>query len=115
MTATVRTNRNVQSRETLASQLDRLDGILDGLDSALAGDVREARGQSTTAAVPRLIEPSFSNWVSWLVLKGTAELSPVARFNRRQVAVFRLDCTHSRHNLEELEEKNETESKDTTI
>jgi hypothetical protein len=34
---------------------------------------------------------------------------------RRCVAVFRLDGTHSRYNLEELEEKNEIESKDTTI
>jgi hypothetical protein len=50
MTATVRTNSNVQPRETLASQLDRLDGIRDGLDAALAGDVREARDNQ----LPRL-------------------------------------------------------------
>jgi hypothetical protein len=37
MTATVRTNSNVQPRQTLASQPDRLDGILDGLDATLAG------------------------------------------------------------------------------
>ena len=33
------------------------------------------------------------------------EPSPVATFNRRSVAVFRLECTLSRHKLEELEEK----------
>jgi hypothetical protein len=43
------------------------------------------------------------------------ELSAVARFNRRQIAVFRLDGTHSRHNVEELEEKNETQSRNTTL
>ena len=74
MTATMRTNSNVQPRKTLASQLDRLDGILDGLDAALAGAVQEARGQSTTVAVPRVIEPSSSNRVSWLLLKGDAEV-----------------------------------------
>jgi hypothetical protein len=39
MTATVRTNSNVQPRQTLASQLDRLDSILDGLDATLAGAI----------------------------------------------------------------------------
>lgn len=41
-TATTRTPSNGQPRQTLASQLDRLDGILDGLDAALAGAVQEA-------------------------------------------------------------------------
>jgi hypothetical protein len=43
------------------------------------------------------------------------ELSAVARFNRRPVAVFRLDGTHSRPNLKEPKEKKETQSNDTTI
>lgn len=42
MTTTTRTNLNDQPRKTLASQLDRLDGILDGLDTALAGAVPAA-------------------------------------------------------------------------
>lgn len=33
------------------------------------------------------------------------EPSPVAEINRRQVAVFRLECTHFRHRLEEFEKR----------
>ena len=33
------------------------------------------------------------------------EPSPAVTFNRRQVAVFRLDCTHCRDSLGELKEK----------
>jgi hypothetical protein len=76
MTAIVRTNSNVPPRKTLASQIDRLDDILDGLDAALAGAVQEARGLSTTVAVPRVIEPSSSNRVWWLLLNGDAEAGP---------------------------------------
>jgi hypothetical protein len=76
MTATVRTNSNVQPCQTLASQIDRLDGIRDGLDAALAGTVQEARGLSTTVVVPRMIEPSSSKRVWWLLLNGDAEVGP---------------------------------------
>jgi len=39
MTTVERTSIDGQQRKTLASQLDRLDGILDGLDRALTGAV----------------------------------------------------------------------------
>jgi hypothetical protein len=55
MTTTLRTSHNGQPRKTLASQIDRLDGILDGLDAALAGAVQEAVGLAVKEAVQTVL------------------------------------------------------------
>jgi hypothetical protein len=61
MTATTRTNINGQPRKTLASQIDRLDGILDGLDAALAGAVQEAVEQAVKQAVQVVLTEVLTN------------------------------------------------------
>jgi hypothetical protein len=61
MTTTLRTSSNGQPRKTLASQLDRLDGILDGLDAALAGAVQEAVGQAVKEAVQAVLTEVLTN------------------------------------------------------
>ena len=61
MTTTTRTNLNSQPRKTLASQLDRLDGILDGLDAALAGAVQEAVGMAVKEAVQVVLTEVLTN------------------------------------------------------
>jgi hypothetical protein len=60
MTAT-RTNRNGHERKTLASQLDRLDGILDGLDTALTGAVQQAVEQAVKQAVQAVLTEVLTN------------------------------------------------------
>jgi hypothetical protein len=45
----------------LASQLDRLDGILDGLDTALAGAVQEAVEQAVKQAVQAVLTEVLTN------------------------------------------------------
>ena len=59
MTATMTSNG--QTRKTLASQLDRLDGILDGLDAALAGAVQEAVGLAVKGAVQAVLTEVLTN------------------------------------------------------
>jgi hypothetical protein len=61
MTATTRTSINGQQRKTLASQIDRLDGILDGLDAALAGAVQEAVEQAVKQAVQTVLTEVLTN------------------------------------------------------
>ena len=61
MTTTTRTNLDGQSRKTLASQIDRLDGILDGLDVALAGAVQEAVEQAVKQAVQAVLTEVLTN------------------------------------------------------
>jgi hypothetical protein len=61
MTTTLRASSNGQPRKTLASQLDRLDGILDGLDAALAGAVQEAVGQAVKEAVQAVLTEVLTN------------------------------------------------------
>ncbi len=60
-TPATRTNNNGQPRKTLASQLDRLDGILDGLDAALAGAVQEAVEQAVKQAVQAVLAEVLTN------------------------------------------------------
>jgi hypothetical protein len=60
-TATTRTPSNGQPRQTLASQLDRLDDILDGLDAALAGAVQEAVEQAVKQAVQAVLTEVLTN------------------------------------------------------
>jgi hypothetical protein len=57
----MRTDSNGPPRKTLASQLDRLDGILDGLDSALAGAVQEAVSMAVKQAVQAVLTEVLSN------------------------------------------------------
>jgi hypothetical protein len=61
MTTAVRTNLDGQSRKTLASQLDRLDGILDGLDRALTGAVQDAVEQAVKQAVQAVLAEVLTN------------------------------------------------------
>src|SRR5215472_2043253 len=60
-TTTPRTTSNGQPRKTLASQLDRLDGILDGLDRALAGAVQDAVEQAVKQAVQAVLTEVLTN------------------------------------------------------
>jgi len=60
-TTTPRTTSNGQPRKTLASQLDRLDGILDGLDAALAGAVQDAVEQAVKQAVQAVLAEVLTN------------------------------------------------------
>jgi hypothetical protein len=60
-TPATRTNSNGPPRQTLASQLDRLDGILDGLDAALAGAVQEAVEQAVQQAVQAVLTEVLTN------------------------------------------------------
>ena len=60
MTA-IRTNSNGQERKTLASQLDRLDGILDGLDTALTDAVQEAVELAVKQAVQAVLTEVLTN------------------------------------------------------
>ena len=63
MTKTI--EMNGPARKTLASQLDRLDGILDGLseglDQAVAQAVREAVGQAVQEAVQAVLTELLNN------------------------------------------------------
>src|SRR5262249_13490441 len=61
MTTATRTNLDGQPRKTLASQIDRLDGILDGLDAALAGAVQEAVEQAVKQAVQAVLTEVLTN------------------------------------------------------
>ena len=61
MTTAERTNIDGQQRKTLASQLDRLDSILDGLDRALAGAVQEAVSMAVKQAVQAVLTEVLTN------------------------------------------------------
>ena len=61
MTTAVRTNLDGQPRKTLASQLDRLDSILDGLDRALTGAVQDAVEQAVKQAVQAVLAEVLTN------------------------------------------------------
>jgi hypothetical protein len=56
-----KTPANGPSRKTLASQLDRLEGILGGLDTALAGAVQEAVEQAVKQAVQAVLTEVLTN------------------------------------------------------
>jgi hypothetical protein len=61
MNPTTLPNVNSQPRKTLASQLDRLDGILDGLEEALAGAVQDAVGTAVKEAVKAVLNEVLTN------------------------------------------------------
>src|SRR4051794_20548368 len=62
---TTKTNANGQERKTLASQLDRLDAILDalgvGLNEAVASAVQDVVGTAVTAAVQAAVVEVLTN------------------------------------------------------
>ena len=60
MTATCTPNANGRTeRRTLAAQIDRFDSMLDGLDAALLGAVKEAIQQSTGIAVAEAVRATL--------------------------------------------------------
>jgi hypothetical protein len=61
MTTTTRTDINGPPRKTLASQLDRLDAILDGLDNALAGAVQAVVCMAVKEAVQAVLTEVLTN------------------------------------------------------
>jgi phage-related tail protein len=60
-TSTMRTDNNGPVRKTLASQLDRLDAILDGLDNALAGAVQAVVCTAVKEAVQAVLTEVLTN------------------------------------------------------
>jgi hypothetical protein len=76
MTATARTNINGQPRKTLASQIDRLEGMLDGLDTALAGAVQEAVEQAVKQAVQAVLTEVLTNREMQEQLQQAAQPAP---------------------------------------
>src|SRR6478609_9877411 len=76
MTTTTTTHSNGQSRKTLASQIDRLDGILDGLDAALAGAVQEAVEQAVKQAVQAVLTEVLTNRQLQQQLQQAAQPAP---------------------------------------
>jgi hypothetical protein len=78
MSKTLETNG--QTRKTLASQLDRLDGILDGLseglDQAVAQAVREAVGLAVREAVQAVLAELLTNPLLREQLQGPATSQP---------------------------------------
>jgi hypothetical protein len=73
---------NGPTRKTLASQLDRLDGILDGLseglDQAVAQAVREAVGLAVQEAVQAVLTELLTNPALREQLQGPAAAQPTA-------------------------------------
>jgi hypothetical protein len=78
MSKTLETNG--QTRKTLASQLDRLDSILDGhsegLTDAVASAVREAVGLAVREAVQAVLTELLTNPALREQLQGPAEAEP---------------------------------------
>jgi hypothetical protein len=75
-TTTTRTENNGSPRKTLASQLDRLDCILDGLDAALAGAVQEAVEQAVKQAVQAVLTEVLTNRELQVQLQQAAQAAP---------------------------------------
>src|SRR5579871_737358 len=61
METATKTPSNGQTRKTLASQLDRLDGILNGLDAALTSSVADAVEQAVKQAVQAVLTEVITN------------------------------------------------------
>src|ERR1700681_350832 len=87
MTATMPTSTNDSPRKNLASQLDRLDGILDGLADGLNDAVASAVQQAVAVAVQEAVRGILTEVLthtdllaklrSNLGLTNTAERTPV--------------------------------------
>ena len=82
MSETRTSSSNGQSRKTLAGQLDRLDGILDGLadglNEAVASAVKEAVGAAVTEAVQAVLVEVLTNPALRDQLRGAASPDPAA-------------------------------------
>jgi hypothetical protein len=76
MTTATRTSINDHPRKTLASQIDRLDGILDGLDAALAGAVQEAVEEAVKQAVRAVLTEVLTNRQLQEQLQQAAQTAP---------------------------------------
>jgi hypothetical protein len=75
-TTTPKTDSNGHNRKTLASQLDRLDGILDGLDAALAAAVQEAVTLAVKEAVQAVLAEVLTNRDLQEQLRNAAQPGP---------------------------------------
>src|SRR5579884_620655 len=76
MTTAVRTNIDGQERKTLASHLDRLDGILDGLDRVLTDAVQDAVEQAVKQAVQAVLAEVLTNRELQEQLRQAAQHAP---------------------------------------
>jgi hypothetical protein len=76
MTKTI--EMNGPARKTLASQIDRLDGILDGLSDGLDQAVREAVGLAVQEAVQAVLAELLTNPALREQLQGPAAAQPAA-------------------------------------
>jgi hypothetical protein len=56
---TTKSNVNGQERKTLASQIDRLDSILDGLSEALSESVSSAVQEAVSLAVKEAVQTNL--------------------------------------------------------
>ena len=90
MTTAERTNIDGQQRKTLASQLDRLDSILDGLDRALAGAVQEAVSMAVKEAVQAVLAEVLTNRQLQEQLQQAAQHGPPTEPHGMQSMVNRL-------------------------
>ncbi len=70
------TTSNSEPQKILAKQLDRLDGILNGLDAALAGAVQEVVEQAVKQAVQAILTEVLTNHQLQEQLKQAAQLAP---------------------------------------
>jgi hypothetical protein len=61
MTTTTRPESNGKARRSLADQIDRLASILDGLDHALSGAVRDAVERGVRQAVQSVMAEALAN------------------------------------------------------
>jgi hypothetical protein len=84
MTTQTAATINSQPRKTLASQIDRLDGILDGLDAALAGAVQEAVEQAVKQAVQAVLTEVLTNRPLQEELQRAAQPAPLPEEPRRK-------------------------------
>ena len=75
-TTTMRTDNHNPPRKTLASQLDRLDAILDGLDNALAGAVQAVVCTAVKEAVQAVLTEVLTNRELQEQLQQAAQLAP---------------------------------------
>src|SRR3954453_11742122 len=74
------TNNGRLQRKSLANEIDRLDGILDGLDEALAGAVEMAVRDVTGKVVREAVEATLREVLSSpeLIRAALAQHAPVA-------------------------------------
>jgi hypothetical protein len=74
------TNNGRLQRKSLANEIDRLDGILDGLDEALAGAVEMAVGDVTGKVVREAVEATLREVLSnpELIRAALGQHAPVA-------------------------------------